>query len=150
MDFTKLKCIRSIRITLFSRHRTVSWNIHGYHSRTNHLAKFQKRIVQILHLIREDKVIVYIDEILIATDSVELNLKTLYETLLKLKQYGFELNLKKCQFLCKKIEYLGYMVSQDGITISERHTSAREFSQPRNIHEIQTFLVNRLFSEIYR
>lgn len=77
-------------------------------------AEFQKHIVQILQsLIREDKVIIYIDDILIATNSVESNLETLHETLIKLKQYGFELNVKKCQFLRKEIEYLGYMVSQN-------------------------------------
>lgn len=83
----------------------------------------------------------YIDDILIATDTVESNLETLRETLIKLKEHGFELNVKKCQFLKKEIEYLEYMVSQKGITLSERHTSAiAEFPRPQNVHELQRFL----------
>lgn len=49
-------------------------------------AEFQKRVVQVLQpLIRQDKVLVYIDDILIATRSVKENLKVLKEVLLILK-----------------------------------------------------------------
>lgn len=49
-------------------------------------AKFQKRIVQVLQpLIRQDKIVVYIDDILIPSDTVEENLQLLRETLLLLK-----------------------------------------------------------------
>lgn len=63
------------------------------------------------------------------------------EVLLKLKRYEFELNLNKCQFFRRKIEYLGYVVSENGITLRERHTKAISgFPQPRNVHEVQRFL----------
>lgn len=56
-------------------------------------AEFQRRIVQILQLlIRKDKVIIYIDDILIPSSSVEENLETLYKVLLILKRYSLELN----------------------------------------------------------
>lgn len=105
-------------------------------------AKFQKSVMQILQpLIREDKVIVYIDDILIPTKTVELNLEVLKEVLSILKRHGFELNYMKCQFLKKKIEYLGYTVSSEGITLSSRHTEAvRNFPQPANVHDVQKFL----------
>jgi len=46
--------------------------------------EFQKRIVQILNpLIREDKVIVYIDDILIPTRTIEQNLATLEKVLIE-------------------------------------------------------------------
>lgn len=39
------------------------------------------------------------------------------------------------------MEYLGYIISEEGITLSERHTNAvRNFPCPRNIHELQRFL----------
>jgi len=54
------------------------------------LAEFQKRIIQILNpLIRQDKIIVYIDDILIPSGSVDENLQVLKETLILLKRYGF-------------------------------------------------------------
>lgn len=105
-------------------------------------AEFQKRLIQILQpLVRQDKVIVYIDDILIASDLVESNLQTLKKVLVELKKYCFELNLGKCQFLKKRIEYLGYVISNVEITFSDRHTKAiNDFSKPRNEHETQRFL----------
>lgn len=58
-----------------------------------------------------------------------------------MKKYNFELNIMKCQFLQSKIEYLGYTVSQDGITMSDRHTRAIfDFPIPKNIRQLQGFL----------
>ncbi|XP_011869954.1 PREDICTED: uncharacterized protein LOC105563185 [Vollenhovia emeryi] len=105
-------------------------------------AEFQKRLIQILRpLIRDDKVLIYMDDVLIASRSNEQNLEDLREVLQILRRYGFELNYKKCQFLKKEIEFLGYMISADGISLSPRHTDAiRNFKQPRTVLEVQRFL----------
>lgn len=105
-------------------------------------AEFQKRLIRILQpLLREDKVLVYIDDILIPSKSIEENLITLREVLLLLKHHDLQLNFKKCYFLRKSIEYLGYMLSPMGISISPRHTEAvRKFPQPTKVVEIQRFL----------
>lgn len=105
-------------------------------------AEFQKRVMNVLNpLVRQGKVTVYIDDVLIPTETVEENLSLLREVLLLLKKYGFELNYSKCQFLRQTIEFLGYIVSADGITLSARHTSAvNNFPQPRNVTEVQQFL----------
>lgn len=81
------------------------------------------------------------DDILIPSKSIDENLEILKQVLLIFKNYGFELNYEKCRFLKKKIEYLGYIISHDGITISPRHTNAiKDFSRPTNAHEVQRFL----------
>lgn len=105
-------------------------------------AEFQKRVVHLLQpLIREDSVIVYIDDIMIATDTVDSNLSVLWQVLVLLGRYGFELNLDKCQFLKKTIEFLGYVVSGEGIALSDRHIEAvRLFPRPTNVHEMRRFL----------
>ncbi|XP_011859168.1 PREDICTED: uncharacterized protein LOC105556685 [Vollenhovia emeryi] len=105
-------------------------------------AEFQKRLVQILNpLLRDDKVLVYMDDVLIASRSTEENLEDVETVLWTLKKYGFELNYEKCQFLRKQIEFLGYVISADGITLSPRHTEAvKNFRQPRTVLEVQRFL----------
>lgn len=71
--------------------------------------EFQHRLVFILQpLIRNNKVIVYIDDILIPSVSTEDNLETIKEVITLLKQYDFQLNYGKCCFLKITIEYLGY------------------------------------------
>lgn len=105
-------------------------------------AEFQKRMIQIFQpLLREDKVLIYIDDILVPSCTVEENLSSLKEVFLILKQYRFKLNYKKCHFLKEKIEYLGYILSPSGITLSDRHVKAvRDFPIPKNITQLQRFL----------
>jgi len=104
-------------------------------------AEFQRRLLFILRpLIRNRKVIVYIDDVMIASETVEENLEILREVLILFKQYGFELNFKKCKFLKRAIEYLGYVITPQGITISPRHTETiKNYPHPRNVLEVQRF-----------
>jgi len=88
-------------------------------------AEFQKRIIQVLNsLIREDKIIIYMDDILIPSETVEQNLSVLEEVILALRKHRLELNFEKCKFLRKSIKFLGYVISAGGITLSPRHTQA--------------------------
>lgn len=100
-------------------------------------AEIQKRIVQILQpLIREDKIIVYIDDILIPSSPIEDNLFVLKQVMLLLKRYKLQLNYNKCLFLRTTIEYLGYIISPSGITLSPRHIEAvKSFPFPKKILE---------------
>ncbi|XP_011699701.1 PREDICTED: uncharacterized protein K02A2.6-like, partial [Wasmannia auropunctata] len=84
-------------------------------------AKFQKRIYHILDpLIRSEKILVYMDDILIATSTIDENLEVLEEVLLLLKKYKLELNYAKCTLLKREIEYLGYVISSEGIILNQR------------------------------
>ena len=66
-------------------------------------AEFQKRLLRVIEsLIRQSEVLVYVDDILITTETVDENLKILSRCLYLLKQHAFEVNYKKYQFLKKK------------------------------------------------
>jgi len=105
-------------------------------------AEFQKRLLHVLQpLVREDKVIVYMDDVLIPSGTVKENLSILKNILARLKKYRFNLNYDKCQFLKRKTEFLGYIISVEGITLSSRHTEAiKNYKQPANATEVQRFL----------
>lgn len=105
-------------------------------------AEFKKKVYHILQpLIREDKVLVYIDDILIPSESVEKNLIVVKQTLLLLREYEFVVNFEKSQFLKQSIKFLGYVISPKGITLSERHIEAiKRFPVPKNVTELQRFL----------
>lgn len=111
-------------------------------------AEFQKRIVQLLRpLIDKDKIIVYIDDVMIPTETVDENLE---QVLLLLKRYNLELNFSKCRFLQSKIEYLGYVISDKGIILSMRHTEAvGNFLQPKNTRNAEVPWSFELFPEIH-
>lgn len=105
-------------------------------------AEFQKRLIQILHhLIRDDKIIVYIDDILIPSSSITENLFTLKLVLIELKRHNFQVNYSKCLFLKTTIEYLGYIITPNGITLSPRHIDAvKNFPVPKKVVQVQRFL----------
>lgn len=105
-------------------------------------AEFQKRIISVLQdLIRVGKVLVYIDDLLIATVTIEENLEILEEVLILLKRHKLELNLAKCSFLRKEIEYLGYWMSEGGISFCQRHVEAvLNYPPPTNVRQLQGFL----------
>ncbi|XP_071571820.1 uncharacterized protein [Temnothorax nylanderi] len=93
-------------------------------------AEFQKRILNL-----------YIDDLLIATVDIQENLDILRQVLIILKKYSLELNLAKCSFLKHEIEYLGYLITRDGITMSKRHVQAIiDYPTPSNVRDLQGFL----------
>lgn len=105
-------------------------------------AEFQKRLAYILNsVVRDRKILLYMDDILIPTVTIDENIKILEEVLILLKRYSLELNLAKCLFLKTEIEHLGYLVSAKGITMSQRHVQAiLDFPQPKTFRQLQGFL----------
>jgi len=105
-------------------------------------AEFQKRLLNIFdELRRQGKLLMYIDDMFIATKTVEENLEILKEVLIILKKYELELNLSKCMFLKKEIEFLGYNISEKGISLSAKHVRAiLDFPQPTTVKQVQAFL----------
>jgi hypothetical protein len=88
-------------------------------------AEFTKRILYIFEpMIRDNRTLLYMDDILIATVTIEENLKILKEVLIVLRKYKLELNFAKCFFLKNNIEYLGYVIPNSGVTINKRHIQA--------------------------
>jgi len=79
-------------------------------------AEFQRRIINILQpSIQEGKMLIYIDDILIPTDSVDENLKIFRQVLLLLHKHEFEVNFSKCQLFKKQIEYLDYIIDKNNV-----------------------------------
>lgn len=92
-------------------------------------------------LISKGKVLVYIDDCLILTSSVEEGLKILREVLSTLTMAGFSINLKKCSFLCTEIEYLGRVISNGEVRPAPGKIQALVDSAiPQNVKQVRQFL----------
>ena len=73
------------------------------------------------------------DDILIATKTVEKHLQILKSLLERLSEFGLELKLSKCKFLQKKVEYLGYTASIEGIKPTDSHIEAIKIIRYRKL-----------------
>jgi ribonuclease HI len=103
---------------------------------------FQRFIHNIFRdLVRENIVIIYMDDFIIPARTEEEGLEKLKRVLARAKEYGLEINFKKCQFLKRKIEFLGYVIEGGTIRPSPEKTIAvQNFPEPKNIKQIQSFL----------
>lgn len=92
-------------------------------------------------LIDTGRVLTYIDDVLILSDTVDDGLTMLRQVLTTLTAAGFSINLKKCAFLETEIEYLGRLISQGQVRPSPGKVDALVKSQkPTNVKQVRQFL----------
>ena len=110
----------------------------------NASATFQRVIVRALQktVNREGSMVMaYIDDIVIATETVEEHVERLREVFQCSREAGFKLRVFKCDFKKSEIKYLGRIVSADGIKPDPKAVSKlRDWDIPRNKTELQSFL----------
>jgi hypothetical protein len=86
-------------------------------------------------------VIVFLDDILVYSNSEEEHEKHLRMVLQALREHRLYAKLSKCSFYQKKIHYLGHIVSKDGILVDpEKIEVIREWSMPKNVMEVRSFM----------
>jgi len=88
-----------------------------------------------------DFVSVYIDDILVYSQTLEEHLHHLQLVIERLQEAGLKLKPTKCHFLRQEIEYLGHMITADGLKPNYKHVSAvQDFAVPRHVKEVRQFL----------
>ena len=61
--------------------------------------------------------VVYLDDILIYSDNEREHTRYVQEVLKRLRQYGLYAKLSKCEFAVKRVSFLGFILSPDGVEI---------------------------------
>ena len=85
-------------------------------------------------------VIVYFDDILIYSASLELHLQHNREVLCVLRRNKFYAAVKKCVFMAPKVLYMGYVVSDDGLRVDKSKIEAiRNWPRLHTITEVRSF-----------
>lgn len=83
----------------------------------------------------------YIDDILIFSDNEEKHLEHIKMILKTLDEAGLKLNMEKCQFFQRQVQYLGYIVNQKGIDINQdRLDEIKNFPRPNSLRTLRGFL----------
>lgn len=102
---------------------------------------FQKLMNTIVRKMKPVKIVCYMDDVVIPSETFEEGVEKL-ETFLKiLKDANLTLNLRKCVFFKKEIEFLGHLVKDGTIQPGKTKTMAVEkFETPENEHEVRQFI----------
>ena len=86
-------------------------------------------------------VIVFLDDILIYSESEEYHEKHLRVVLQILREHQLYAKLRKFSFYHKKIHYLGHIISKEGIAVDRKNIEAiRGWSIPMNVIEVRSFM----------
>lgn len=104
--------------------------------------KFQRYVTQIFkNQIDVGEILVYLDDFLIATETIEHHFHVLEKVFKLLVANLLELRLDKCRFFQTKLDYLGYTITSEGIRPTNQGLEAiKKFPIPRSIKDVQSFL----------
>ncbi|KAI2653118.1 Transposon Tf2-6 polyprotein [Labeo rohita] len=109
---------------------------------------FQAFINEVFRDMLNRWVIVYIDDILIYSDSYSEHVQHVRAVLQRLVQHQLYAKQEKCEFHQQSISFLGYIISPEGVTMDEsKVTAVRDWPRPKTLKELQRFLG---FSNFYR
>jgi hypothetical protein len=108
---------------------------------TNAPATFQSVMNSVFEKVLRKGVLVFMDDILVYTETVEQHAKQLTEVFQVLRDQQLNLKRSKCSFAKQNIEYLGHVIGIDGVaTDSSKITAVKEWPRPKNLKELRGFL----------
>ena len=115
---------------------------------TNAPAAFQRFMNDIFADMLDVCVVVYLDDILIYSADEATNREQVREVLRRLRKHGLFAKPEKCEFYKEKIEFLGYLLSPQGLTMDPAKIQViLDWPEPRRVKDIQSFLG---FANFYR
>lgn len=89
----------------------------------------------------EPKVFVYLDDIIVVSDTFEEHLAILQEVASRLRAANLSINLEKSHFCVSEVTYLGYILGQNGLRPNPDRVSAIvNYERPTSLKALRRFL----------
>lgn len=102
---------------------------------------FQSLMNEVFKPMLRKYVLVFFDDILVYSADWESHLQHLQTVLQVLEDNGLVANKKKCLFAQKTIEYLGHVISQEGVAVDpNKVVSVTQWPTPKNVKGVRGFL----------
>ena len=104
-------------------------------------AVFQRTMDKIMSGLIGKSVMIYLDDVVIFSRSMEEHVKHVREVFKRLRNAGLKLKPSKCQFGLSEVKVLGYIVNSSGITSDPAKVEAiSKLKPPTNVKGIRSFL----------
>ncbi|XP_041009410.1 uncharacterized mitochondrial protein AtMg00860-like [Juglans microcarpa x Juglans regia] len=108
---------------------------------TNAPSTFMDLMNRIFRQYLDSFVVVFIYDILVYYRSNKEHKEHLRIVLETLQKHGLYAKLSKCQFWLRKVKFLGYVISSEGVAVDPTKIEVVvEWQRPTNVHEIHSFL----------
>jgi len=123
------------------------WSVMPF-SLTNAPVAFQQFMNNIFSNLLDVCVVIYLDDILIYSNNMSEHHWHVKEVLKCLHKAGLYVKAEKCEFHSESVEYLGYILSPSGLTMSDDKVKIiQDWPEPKKVKDIQSFLG---FTNFYR
>lgn len=104
-------------------------------------AVFQREMQRILKDRLYKGVMVYIDDILIYSATADEHEELVEWVLRRLQEEGYYAHPDKCEFFRNQVEFLGHVVSADGVAVQQHKVQrVREWPVPQTKRDVKSFL----------
>ena len=108
---------------------------------TNAPATFQRLMEDCLGDLNMNWCIVYLDDVIVYSQTPEEHLERLEAVFKKLTAYGLKLKPSKCTFFKEEITYLGHLITADGVaTDPAKVKTVREWPKLKTVSDVRSFL----------
>lgn len=108
---------------------------------TNAPSTFQRLMERCMGDLNRKEVLVFIDDLIIFSETLEEHEHRLVQVLTRLKEYGLKLSPEKCKFFQTSVRYLGHIVSQHGVeTDPVKIEAIKTWPRPQTLKELKSFL----------
>lgn len=107
----------------------------------NSASVYQRCINKALGPLKDKVALAYMDDVLCFAKDIPEGLKRLDLTLKVLSEAGFSFNIRKCKFIKKEVDYLGYVIKTGEITPNPRKIQAlADAPIPKTASHVRQFL----------
>ena len=104
-------------------------------------ATFERLIEIVLAGLHWETCLVYLDDIIVCGKTFEEMVKNLDEVFSRLQQAGLKLKARKCHLFAQRVEFLGHIVSEEGVSTDPKKTECiRNWPIPSTVKEVRSFL----------
>ena len=102
---------------------------------------FERLMETVLRGMQWERAVLYLDDIIIFSETIEDHMQRVEEILIRLKQANLMLKPSKCHFFKRQVEFLGHIVSQKGVeTDPKKIKDVKEWPIPRRVKDVRSFL----------
>ena len=131
----------SIEKTAFISHAGLyEYNVMSF-GLTNAPPTFQRLMHCMLHGLDWKICLVYIDDVIVFSSTFEEHLVRLAAVFDRLREANLKLKPSKCHFACASVNFLGFVVTAEGILPdSDKIDAVKTFPAPTSVTEVRSFL----------
>ncbi|GBG92380.1 hypothetical protein CBR_g55288 [Chara braunii] len=108
---------------------------------TNAPTTFQAAMANEFHAMLDRFVLVYLDDILVYSRTLEDHFEHLRRVMELLRRAKYKANRGKCEFVQQELEYLGHFVTPEDISpLSDKIQAIQEWPEPKSVTNVRSFL----------